>query len=130
MANRKRRIKIASGILVIVLALAMILSASLLLIGDTVEQIVSHIQKTDAAINTNRDKYLNSAVMYKLPDTVKDTDEISVIVQMHKAPSLLDAYEAGNRSVPFTKYVETDDATRVTEGIRAEKENLLTAING
>ena len=129
MANQKRRMKIASGILVFVLALAMIFSASLLLIEDTVEQIASHIKKSDAAINTNRDQFLNSAVMYQLPDTVKDTDDISVIVQMNKTASLLDAYEAGNKSVPFTEYVESADADRVVEGIRAEKEALVSAID-
>ncbi|MBQ8341298.1 MAG: leucine-rich repeat protein, partial [Clostridia bacterium] len=128
MVNRKNKMRVASGIIVIILALAMIFSASLLLIEDTVEQIASHIKKTDGLINTNLNQFLNSSVMYKLPDTVKDTDDISVIVRV-KSASLLDAYEAGDMSVPFTEYVYSKEAERVADEILAEKNALVSAID-
>ena len=74
---------------VLTVVLATILSAGIYLIDDAVEGVASSIIRlTDGSINTNRDKYFNSSVVYKLPDTVKDTDKISVIIQM-KTDSLL-----------------------------------------
>ena len=116
------------SVLVVVLAALMLFSASLPLVEQTVDQIVSKIQLIEG-VNTNRNQYLNSSVMYKLPDTVKDTDDISVIVQMKKA-SLLDAYEASKTPISFTEYVFTDDAAKVSEAILQEKAEILAAFDG
>ena len=80
-AKNKARIRFATAIL----AAVMILSASAAVIawlipGSTVNG--GGIRPFEGNLITNRDDYLDSSVMYKLPETIKETDEISVIVEV------------------------------------------------
>ena len=111
------------------LALVMVVSAASFLIKDTTEQITDSIIKlTGLDINKNLSQFIDSSVMYKLPDTVKDTDDISVIIRVKQA-SLLDAYEAGNKELSFTEYAYSAEAGLVTDKILAEKSELLSALD-
>ena len=129
MANRNKWMRVVISATVILLALTMIFSAASFLIGETAETISDSIIKlTDKDINKNLSQFLDSSVMYKLPDTVKDTDDISVIIRV-KETSLLDAYEAGGGSLSFTEYAYSDAAELVTDKILAEKEALLSSFD-
>ena len=74
------------------LIMAMLVSVLVNFGGSVNAEDSSIINVSDRDINKNLSQFIDSSVMYKLPDTVKDTDEISVIIQTKKA-SLLDAYE-------------------------------------
>ena len=123
MANNKRRV--SSAIVITVLVLTMIVSAASYLLRDVNETISDSIIKlTDKEIDKNLSQFIDSSVMYKLPDTVKDSDSISVIIQTKEA-SLLDAYEAGDRALSFTEFVYSDEAALVEDKILAEKQAIL-----
>ena len=126
MAKKRRRI---SAAIVTVLVLAITVSAvGLWHRSATASTVDSIIKLTDQDIDRNLSQYLNGSVIYKLPDTVKETDSISVIIQTKEA-SLLDAYEAGDRTLSFTEFVYSDEATSVEEKILAEKESLLASFD-
>ena len=126
MAKQKRRI---SAAIVSVLVLAIIVSAVGLGLGKASQTTIDSIIKlTDKDIDKNLSQYLDSSVMYKLPDTVKDTDSISVIIRTKEA-SLLDAYEAGDRTLSFTEFVYSDEATQVEDKILAEKQTILASFD-
>ncbi len=84
------------------------------------------IQKIDGILS-NRDQYLDGSVMYKLPETVKETDDISVIIEV-KEKSLLEHYKDVD-GMPFTEYAFTEDANEVRARIRAERKALLSAFD-
>ena len=67
--------------------------------------------------------------MYKLPDNVKESDDISIIVQM-KSTSLLDAYTASGSPLSFTNYVLTEDAENVRKNIREQAMALREELRG
>ena len=107
----------------------MVLSVASIFIKDTAQQITDSIIKlTDKDINKNLDQYINSSVMYKLPSTVKDTDDISVIIRV-KESSLLDAYEAGDKTTSFTEYAYSSEADIVVDKILAQKETILSSFD-
>ena len=129
MSKRNRSIRVVVSLTVIILAVAMAASACLLLAKDTSDGAVgSGIVLSDKDINTNMEQYLNSSVMYKLPDTVKDSDTISVIVQTKKA-SLLDAYEMTDKVMSFSDYALSDDADKVADVILDEKKDILAGLD-
>ena len=129
MTNRNKWTKAISSAAALLLALVMVLSAATFLIKDTTEQIADSIIKlTGKDINKNLSQFIDGTVMYKLPDTVKDTDDISVIIRVKQA-SLLDAYEAGNKELSFTEYAYSAEAGLVAEKILAEKSELLSALD-
>ena len=129
MTKRNKWTRVISSATAIMLALIMLLSAASFLIKDTTQQITDSIIKlTGLDINKNLSQYIDSSVMYKLPDTVKDTDDISVIIRVKKA-SLLDAYEAGDRALSFTEYAYSDEAALVADKILAEKSTILSSFD-
>ncbi|MBE6646076.1 MAG: hypothetical protein E7611_00370 [Ruminococcaceae bacterium] len=129
MTQHKKLMRIATSVLILALAVVMLASASLLPAGDTVvPKEAPAVSKFDGDINTGIEQFLNSSVMYKLPDTVKETDDISIIIRTKKA-SLLDAYEAGDRALSFPEYAYSDDAQKVTEDILCEKSEILAAFD-
>ena len=129
MTKRNKWTRVISSATAIVLALIMVLSVASFLIKDTTEQVTDSIIKlTGKDINKNLSQFLDSSVMYKLPDTVKDTDDISVIIRVKEA-SLLDTYEAGDKALSFTEYVYSSEAALVADKILAEKSTILSSLD-
>lgn len=77
---------------------------------------------------TNRDDYLDGSVMYKLPETIKETDEISVIVEVKEKP-LLEQYPGASSGMTFSEYALSDEAAAVRGRITAEKQSLLSDLD-
>ncbi len=86
------------------------------------------IRLLDGNIITNRDSYLDSNVMYKLPETVKDTDDISVIIEVKEAP-LLSQYDRVASGMTFTQYAFSAEADAIRDRIDAEKNVLLSDLD-
>ena len=126
-AKNKARIRLATAIL----AAVMILSASAAVIawlipGSTVNG--GGIRPFEGNLITNRDDYLDSSVMYKLPETIKETDEISVIVEVKELP-LLEQYPGASSGMTFAEYALSDEAAAVRARIAAEKQALLADLD-
>jgi len=128
MSNERKSLRVLGCLVLMLLALAMTLSACMFPTGDTSDPSSSIVSLVNKGINTGYDRYLNSAVMYRLPATVKETDEISVIIQT-KSESLLDAYEKGGYTESFTEYAHSAKAAPVSDAILAEKNALLSAFD-
>ena len=114
----------------LLLLLATALSATAYALKNAVNEVSdSIIRMMDEEIINDVRKFFNSSAIYKLPDSVKDTDDISVIIRV-KEHSLLDAYEAGDRATSFGQYVYTDEASLVAQQILDEKNSILASLEG
>ncbi len=124
-AKRKTRIRVITA----VMAAMMLLSATLAVVLTILHEDagIPGISKLDGNIITNREDYLDGSVMYKLPSTVKDDDDISVIVEV-KEKSLLEHYKDID-GISFTDYALSDEAEAVRDRIDAEKQALLADFN-
>ena len=74
----------------VILAAVMVLSTAAAVIAWLIPDSTVNgggIRPLEGTLITNRDQYLDSSVMYKLPETIKETDEISVIVEVKESPS-------------------------------------------
>ena len=89
----------------------------------------SFIQKLDNAPKLDLQDYLNNSVAFKLPDTVKDDDKISVIITVDVA-NLMDAYEAGDKTMSFTEYaLNSKEAADIDAQIAAERGKVLAKLD-
>ena len=114
----------------LLLLLATVFSATGYVLKSAAEEVSDSIIKmVDGKIINDIRKFFDSSAVYKLPDSVKDTDDISVIIRV-KEHSLLDAYEAGDRAMSFGEYVYTDEASFVTQQILDEKDSILASLEG
>ncbi len=126
MTNKSKWLKLTTLSLVLIMLLSVLAAASSLTIGKSAAATEeSAIRKFTDAINTQWNKYLDSAVIYQLPDSVKDTDLISVIIRTDEV-SLLDTYEKTETSLSFGEYVYSDEAEDFKTQILDEKEAILS----
>ncbi len=118
--------RLVSGSLVIITVLALLISTLVSPLSVSAEN--SLIRLLGGDINTNFKDFFNTSVIYQLPEGVRDTDEISLIVQIDKT-SLLDAYELKNRNMSISEFSLTEDAAKLKADILGEKAELLAMLN-
>ena len=69
--------------------------------------------------------YLNNNVMFKLPDTIKNDDEISVIISVDVI-NIMDAYEGTDKTMSFSEFaLESAEADKIRADIALEKAEFL-----
>ena len=115
-------------VLTVVLAAVMTLSAAAAVIGWLIPDSAVNgggIHLFDGDLITNKENYYDSSVIYKLPETIKETDEISVIIEV-KEESLLEQYPGASSGMSFTEYALSDEAAAIRDRIAAEKSSLLS----
>lgn len=92
------------------------------------EYAESQIQKIDN-IQLNYDQYLDSSVVFKLPDTINDNDEISVIVTVDST-TVMDAYEGTDKTMSLSEYaLNSDYALQAKENLSDKKSDLLADLD-
>ncbi len=88
----------------------------------------SFISQIKQELNTNKEKYYDTSKVYQLPSTVKDTDEISLIVEV-KQDTLLDTYKTLSTNMSFSEYAVTDEANAIRNNITKLKNELLNDLD-
>ena len=89
----------------------------------------SHIQLLENAPKPDLQEYLNKSVMFQLPETIRDDEQISVIITVDEA-NLMDAYEATDKTMSFKDYaLDSQDAAELRDGIAAQKAKVLAQLD-
>ncbi len=128
--NKQKFKKVTARVLVAVVCLIMIFSVALTSLGTTAAvsaESYSSIRENNS-IYSDYTSFLDGSVVQKLPETVKDTDIISVIIKLD-TPSIMDAYKQTNRSLSFAEFAKTDEAMAIKAQIAAEKTAYLQSLD-
>ena len=89
----------------------------------------SHIQKLENAPTVDIREYLDNSVLFQLPDTVADDEEISVIITVDEN-NLMDAYEATDRVMSFQDYaLYSEEAAQLRQNIEEQKDEILKQLD-
>lgn len=127
MAKQKKWMRAVNISIVLTVVTAIIISTFAFLGEETAEgQPLISLMEGD--IDKDLDKFIDKSAMYELPESVRDTDKISVIVQTKKK-SLLDAYEDSDRSLSFTEFVYSAKADEIEDSILSEKSEILASFD-
>ena len=131
--KRKNLQKITVLVVSVILLIATLLSVSSCALFNTAEAVSGGslegiFRKVTEGVNIDKTQYYDGTVVQKLPSTVKDDDEISVIVQLSQKP-LLDAYNQTSKDISFSEYILTDDAKSIVEDLAKEKEEIRKVLN-
>ncbi len=86
------------------------------------------IVRADNKINLNTERYFDDNVVSKLPDTVAEDEEISVIVTMNSA-SLVEVYKEKNTSLTLTEFVATTEAKKLASKAKSEQNQVISLLN-
>jgi len=88
----------------------------------------SSINKLDQ-VKVNYKDYLDSSVMYRLPESVSAKQEISVIISLDVA-DLMDAYEQTDKAMAFSEFVlQSQEAGDVRQQILSRKAEVLARLD-
>ena len=118
MAQKKRVMRIAISATVLLLVISMVISFGIFNKADG-ETTHPFVELLGGSVNSNKEQFYDNSVIYKLPDTVKDTDDISVIIST-KSQTLLDAYDNSGSKLGFEDYVYSEMGAAVRADITAE----------
>ena len=87
----------------------------------------SDIQLLNDAVNNNIEQYFDSNVVYRLPETVSDNDEVSVIISM-SVDSVLDVYNKSYFRGTFQSFINTEAAKVASDKVERESESLIKTL--
>ena len=129
MSKKNRKVRLLTAMLAVVMLISTLLTITLSASGTTYYGSSPSISNVSGSIDLGTENLYNESVMYKLPDTIASTDDISIIVQM-KSEALLDAYDKSGSKLSFTEYSLTDEAARVRENIISDANSIKEKLNG
>ena len=97
--------------------------------ADTAQQNIAPTFNRLDGLKVDYEKYLDSSVMYRLPESIRDDEEISVIITLDQV-NLMDAYEGTDKVMSFTDYALTSgDAQALRASIDADRAELLKKLD-
>ena len=110
-------------ICVVLLLIASLLAGVFTAPAQAATMQASSIQKLEGVAVDYTD-YLDSAVVHRLPESIRDDEEISVIITFDQV-NLMDAYEAGDQTMSLQEYAKSAEAQAIRASISEEKAALL-----
>ena len=131
MSKKTRKVRLMTAVLAALMLISTLLTVTLSANGTTYYGQSPSISDVTGSINLGTENLFDKSVMFKLPDAVKETDDISLIVQM-KSETLLDAYDKSGSKLSFPEFSLTDEANAIRDSIEAEAASIrndLTGIN-
>ena len=126
--KNKKRTHILQAMLAILLIT--VLTAGLVMMpnAEAARQDGFTVNRLDG-LKVDYEKYLDNAVMYQLPENIRDDEEISVIITLEQI-NLMDAYEGTDKAMSFRDYaLESSDAQQLKETIYADRAELLSKLD-
>jgi len=124
MSKKNRKVKLLTALLTAVMIISFVMTVHLSANEEVYYGQSPSINNTTVSLDLGIENLLNQSVMYKLPDTIKVEDDISIIIQT-KSTTLLDAYDKSGSSLSFTEYSLTSEAAAIREQIAAESMDVL-----
>ncbi len=126
--KKKAPANVLRRVFVLLVAVTLLFCAVAVPRADAVDFKASYIKENNN-LNWNIDPYIDSNVMFKLPDSVSDDEEISVIITLDII-NLMDAYEATDKTMSFAQFtLESDKAVQIREDVADKKAEILDILD-
>ncbi|MBE5939023.1 MAG: hypothetical protein E7266_01375 [Lachnospiraceae bacterium] len=88
----------------------------------------SMIEKIEGLTGIDISQYYDNSVMFRLPESIKDDQEISVIIALDVV-DLMDAYKGTDKTMSFAEYVLSDEAAEIKASIESQKSEILSNLD-
>ena len=124
--RKKKIVRIATIAISLLLLFTMLISLCTSAVTGNVP-LGGYLGKYNGDLKVNTEQFLNGNVVQKLPSTVKNTDTISIIVDM-EMPAIMDAYGQSNKTMSMAEFASSSEAIKVMSSASAEKANILKSL--
>ena len=92
------------------------------------QQNTAYASKLDSPVKTNQEDFYNANVIYKLPESVKDNEDISVIVTLNK-DSVMDAYKKAETTKTLTEFANAQETQKIVKEAKKEQNQYIQKLN-
>ena len=122
--------KTIAKVITCIIALFMVLSTLLTMssLSATGAEKSDYIGLFDGDIQIDTESLFDSSVVHKLPDTVSDTDIISLIIKTD-LPSVMEAYRKADTDLSLSEYANSEAAAAIKERIASKRSALLAELD-
>ncbi len=86
------------------------------------------IRLIDGIIDYDRTQLYDDSVIYQLPDTVNEDDDLSIIVKM-EGVSLFDAYQKSDKSLSMLEFATSSEGQSIVSNIGVDTQRLIAALD-
>ena len=127
--KKRKATRLLSRLLVFAMALVIAMGAASTSSVGATSYDASFIDRLNGLIDTGYKDYLDSSVMYQLPENVRDDQDISVIVKLDM-DDLFELYSHTDKSMTFGEFALEGDRMEKAVGAVSEKKNeVLSALD-
>ena len=127
--SKTRIAKVATSVMTLLVVATLLFCAVASPHAEAASYSASFINRNDN-LKVDYTDYLNGSVVHALPDSVKDDDEISVIIILEDVINIYDAYQGTDKKMSFTDYaLFSDDAARIEAQVAARKAEILANLD-
>ena len=127
--KNKTLLRIVQAAIVLLLVAALLVGIIVMPFAQAAEYEAAYIERLDG-VKVDYSDYLDSSVMQPLPESIKDDEEISVIITLDQI-NLMDAYEQTAKTMSFRDFALTSSAADAIRGnIAREKAQILQTLDG
>ena len=128
MNNRKHN-KVLQRVIVALLAATLMFGIFAAPHAQAASYDASYIERLQEALGVNLEDYVDSSVMYQLPESVKEDDDISIVITLDII-NVMDAYEESDKSMSFTDFaLFSDEAKQIEAQVAEKKAQILQALD-
>ena len=126
--NKKKFLKVAQQAIVALTVVTLLFCAVWSPQAEASGYSASYIKQNND-LNVNYKDYLDGNVVQKLPDTVREDDEISVIIMLDVI-NVMDAYEKTDKSMSFRDYaLFSEDAKEIEKEVASAQADYLKKLD-
>ena len=129
MSKKNRKVRVLTAIVASVMIISTILTVQMSADSTTYYGESPSISNVTGSLNLGTENLYNETVMYKLPDTVKEEDDLSIIIKT-QSTTLLDAYDKYGEGLSFAEFTNTAKAEEVRMQINQEFYDLRDQLRG
>ena len=124
--RRKKVARIATVAISLLLLFTMLISLCTSAVSGKVP-LGGYLSEYNGDLKTNIEQFLNGNVVQKLPSTIKNTDTISIIIDM-EMPAIMDAYGESDKAMSMAEFASSQEAIKVMSLASAEKANIIKSL--
>ncbi len=126
--NKTIPVNVLRRVFVLLVAVTLLICAVAAPQAEAADFKASYITKNED-LSFNMEDYVDKNVLYKLPDSVSDDEEISVIITLD-VTNLMDAYEQSDKTMSFAEFaLDSEKASDIDRQINAKQKDILEALD-
>ncbi len=95
--------------------------------GESLQATASYIKQLLDAPALDYSEFLDTNSVFKLPDTISENAQISVIITVD-VPNVLDTWQDGDKAMSLGEFSQSDEAQAIEDAIAKEKARILAIL--